>query len=183
MVVPLRPQPFLEDYLVVGSITGVATDSQNHIWVAHRGHESLEGNERGMAQSPPTSSVCCMAAPFILEYDVAGKLVSSWGGPSEGYQWPQATGGIAVDAKGNVWITAAGLEPAPAAAGRGRGAPPDAPDPAGRGGRGTAAPPPPPVLDAHVLKFSRDGCYLLTIGTPGKIDGPDSQTTLNRPSA
>ena len=37
------------------------------------------------------------------------------------------------------------------------------------------------VADAHVLKFSRDGRYLMTIGTPGKTD--DSQTTLNRPAA
>ena len=58
-----------------------------------------------------------MPAPPILEFDAAGKLVSSWGGPSQGYQWPQVPGGIAVDTKGNVWITAAGLEPPPPAAG------------------------------------------------------------------
>jgi DNA-binding beta-propeller fold protein YncE len=34
-----------------------------------------------------------------------------------------------------------------------------------------------------VLKFSRAGRYLLTIGAPGKMDGADSQTTLNRPAA
>jgi DNA-binding beta-propeller fold protein YncE len=34
-----------------------------------------------------------------------------------------------------------------------------------------------------VLKFSRTGQFLLQIGTPGKMDGPSSQTTLNRPSA
>jgi DNA-binding beta-propeller fold protein YncE len=38
------------------------------------------------------------------------------------------------------------------------------------------------VPDAHVLKFNGDGRHLLTIGTPGKMDGPDSQTTLNRPT-
>jgi DNA-binding beta-propeller fold protein YncE len=34
-----------------------------------------------------------------------------------------------------------------------------------------------------VLKFSRNGIHMLTIGTPGKMDGADSQTTLNRPAA
>jgi len=34
-----------------------------------------------------------------------------------------------------------------------------------------------------VLKFARDGKFLLQIGTPGKMEGPDSQTTLNRPAA
>ena len=32
-----------------------------------------------------------------------------------------------------------------------------------------------------MLKFSRDGKHLLTIGTPGTVGGPDSQTALNRP--
>jgi DNA-binding beta-propeller fold protein YncE len=181
----LWPQPFPDEW-VLGSVTGVATDAQNNVWVAHRGNDSLEPNERGMVANPgglPTSSVCCMAAPFILQFDSAGKIIGSWGGPSQGYQWPQATGGIAVDAKGNVWITAAGLEPAPAPAGRGRGGAPDAAA-AGRGRGGAADAPAKPIPgDAHVLKFSRDGRHLLTIGTPGKMDGADSQTTLNRPSA
>jgi DNA-binding beta-propeller fold protein YncE len=34
-----------------------------------------------------------------------------------------------------------------------------------------------------VLKFARDGKFLLQIGTPGSIEGPDSHTTLNRPAA
>ncbi len=198
-VVPLWPRPFPDDSWVIGSITGVAVDSTNHIWLAHRGFDSLQGNEKGMSLNPPSSSVCCMPAPFVLEYDQAGNLVSSWGGPSQNYAWPQATGGIAVDGKGNVWITAAGPEPPPPAAGR-RGAPPaqpagaappagapPPPPPPARGappaGRGAAAAPAAPPADAHVLKFGRDGRYLMTIGTPGKMDGPDSQNTLNRPAA
>src|SRR6185295_11452458 len=194
---PLWPQP-LPNHWVFGSITGVAVDAQDHVWVVHRGADSLEGNEKGMMATPPTSTKCCTAAPFVLEFDADGKLLSHFGGPGQGYQWPQSPGGIAVDAKGNVWITAAGLEAAPA--GRGRGpVDPDAVGPAGgargrgaeeggaaRGaaparGRGPAAPAGPP--DAHVLKFAKDGKFLLQIGTPGKMEGPDSQTTLNRPAA
>src|ERR1700704_960361 len=117
----LWPRPFQDDSWVLGSITGVTVDAQNHVWVAHRGADSLENNEKGMVLAQPSSSVCCTPAPPILEFDASGNLVSSWGGPSQGYQWPQVPGGIAVDTKGNVWIAAAGLEPAPAAAGRGRG--------------------------------------------------------------
>ena len=47
--------------------------------------------------------------------------------------------------------------------------------------RHAAAPAGPP--DAHVLKFSHDGKFLLQIGAPGKMEGPDSKTTLNRPAA
>src|ERR1700757_4898568 len=64
--VPLWPQP-LPNHWVFGSITGVTTDAQDNVWVVHRGADSLEGNEKGMMASPPTSSVCCTAAPFVLE--------------------------------------------------------------------------------------------------------------------
>jgi DNA-binding beta-propeller fold protein YncE len=193
---PFWPQP-LPNHWVFGSITGVAVDAQDHVWVTHRGADSLEGNEKGMMATPPTSAKCCAAAPFVLEFDSDGKLLSSFGGPGQGYQWPQSPGGLAVDAKGNVWIAAAGLDPAPAG-GRGRAAvDPDAVGPArgaeaggggaargatpgrGRGGAAAAAGP----ADAHVLKFARDGKFLLQIGTPGKMEAPDSQTTLNRPAA
>jgi hypothetical protein len=203
-VAPLWPTPFPDDSWVIGSVSGVTVDSQNHVWVLHRGNDSLEGNEKGMipaagrggAPGVPSSSVCCMSAPVVLEYDAAGKYLGGWGGPSSTYAWPQTSGGIAVDGKGNVWIAAAGADAPPPAAGRGRGAPPAAgaaaPPAAGRGGpagRGGAAPapaappPPPPPADAHVLKFSRNGVHMLTIGTPGKMDGADSQSTLNRPAA
>ena len=197
---PLWPQP-LPNHWVFGSITGVAVDAQDHVWVTHRGADSLEGNEKGMMANPPTSTVCCVAAPFILEFDAAGKLLAHFGGPGQGYQWPQSPGSLAVDAKGNVWVTGAGVEPAPAG-GRGRGranddpdavpaapargraadAPPAAAAAAGRG-RGSAPAGPPPPTDAHVLKLAKDGRFLLQIGTPGKLEGPDSQTTLNRPAA
>ncbi|HKE86728.1 MAG TPA: hypothetical protein VKB50_23390 [Vicinamibacterales bacterium] len=179
----LWPRPFQEQSWVLGSITGVTIDGQNHIWVVHRGADSLENNEKGMMLTPPSSSICCKAAPFVLEFDQGGALLTSWGGPGSGYQWPQSPGGLAVDAKGSVWITAAGLEAAPAR-GRGPNDPTAAEQPAAAAGRRGAAPTGPPAPgDAHVIKFSRDGKFLLQIGTPGKMDGPDSQTTLNRPSA
>jgi DNA-binding beta-propeller fold protein YncE len=182
VVDPWFPRPFSEDYWVLGAVTGITVDHMNRLWVVHRGNASLEGNERGMYPNPgqaPSSSVCCLAAPYVLEYDTNGNLVSGWGGPSSTFKWPEVPGGIAVDTSGNVWITAAGQDTPPPAAGRG-GAPPAA---APAGGRGGAPAPEPPPADAHVLKFSRDGRHLLTIGTPGKMDGPASQTTLNRPSA
>ena len=194
---PLWPQP-LPNHWVLGSVTGVTVDAQDHIWVTHRGADSLEGNEKGMMATPPTSVHCCTAAPFILEFDATGKLLSNFGGPGQGYQWPQSPGSLTVDAKGNVWVAGAGLEPAPAG-GRGRAtgsnANPDGPEPAarGRGADAPAAAPPargrggPPVPagppDAHVLKFARDGKFLLQIGAPGKMEGPESQTSLNRPAA
>src|SRR5262245_31768105 len=98
-VQPLWPRPFQDQSWVLGSITGVTVDGQNHIWVVHRGADSLENNEKGMMLTPPSSSICCKAAPFVLEFDQGGALLTSWGGPGSGYQWPQSPGGLAVDAK------------------------------------------------------------------------------------
>ena len=179
---PWWPRPFTNQSWVLGSVTGVTVDAQNHIWVVHRGGDSLEANEKGMMLTPPSATLCCQAAPSVLEFDQKGVLVSNWGGPGQGYAWPQSPGSLAVDAKGNVWITAAGLEAPPTTPARGRGDAVVGEAPAAAPGRGRGGPPPGPP-DAHVLKFSRDGKFLLQIGAPGKMDGPDSQTTLNRPSA
>src|SRR5258706_16081558 len=92
---PLWPQP-LPNHWVFGSITGVAVDAQDHIWVPHRGADSLEGNEKGMMANPPTSTLCCVAAPFILELDPTGRVLSTFGGPGQGYQWPQSPGALTV---------------------------------------------------------------------------------------
>jgi DNA-binding beta-propeller fold protein YncE len=167
---PLWPKP-LPNHWILGSVTGVAVDSRDHVWVVHRGQASLNGStESALNNTPPGSEYCCSAAPFVLEFDAAGTLVSHWGGPGTGYNWPLNPGGIAVDTAGNVWITAAGMPPA-AAGGRGRG---------GRAGGTPAAPPP---EDAHVLKFGRDGKFLLQIGKPGELGAPDSKTGLHKPSA
>lgn len=163
---PLWPKP-LPNHWVLGSVTGVAVDSQDHIWIVHRGADSLGNNEKGAILNPPTG--CCVPAPQVLEFDQAGNLLSHWGGSGQGYDWPQSTGGIAVDHKGNVWIAAAGQGTPPAGGGA----------PAASGARAGASKP----QDAHVLKFSRAGQFLLQIGHAGKVEGSESKTGLNRPAA
>ncbi len=171
---PLWPKP-LPNHWVLGSVTGVAVDSQDHIWITHRGADSLGNNEKGAILNPPTG--CCVPAPQVLEFDQAGNLISHWGGPGQGFDWPQSTGGITVDQKGNVWIAAAG-QPEAAAAARPAGAPA-----AGAPAAGGARPAAPKPQDAHVIKFSRTGQFLLQIGHAGKVEGSDSKTGLNRPAA
>ena len=169
---PFWPKP-LGNHWLFGSITGVAVDARNHLWVVHRGAASLNARtEIGLAASPATAETCCLPAPYVLQFDSVGKVVSHWGGPGPGYDWPQSPGGITVDAKGNVWIAAAGADPAPG--GRGRGAPST-----GLGSGTETAPP----TDAHVLKFASDGRFLLQIGKPGKVEGSDGTSGLHRPTA
>ena len=194
---PLWPKP-LPNHWLLGSVTGVAVDAQDHIWVVHRGYDSMTARtEIGAATTPKTSDECCVPAPPVLEFDATGNLVGHWGGPGDKYEWPVSPGGIAVDAQ-SVWITAAGPPEIPgsanATAGRGRGtgaastpsttSTPSTPStsttstPSTRSTSSTAAKP----QDAHVLKFSRKGDFLLQIGKAGAPGGDDSQTALNRPA-
>jgi hypothetical protein len=102
---PLWPKP-LPNHWLLGSVTGVAVDAQDHIWVVHRGYDSFTARtEIGAATTPKTADECCVPAPPVLEFDAAGNLVGHWGGPGEKYEWPVSPGGIAVDAQ-SVWITA-----------------------------------------------------------------------------
>lgn len=170
----LWPKP-LPSRWILGSVTGVAVDASDRVWLVHRGRASLNARtEMGLGTEPPSAELCCLAAPQVLAFDRDGALVRQWGGPGQGYDWPQSPGSLAVDAEGNVWITAVGApEPAGRGGARGGGA--------GRGGA-PAAPPAPTPQDAHVLKFSNDGKFLMQIGKPrvGPTTGP---ADLDRPSA
>lgn len=164
---PLWPQP-LPNHWILGSVTGLAVDANNQTWVVHRGAASLNlRTENGLDATPKGAEYCCAAAPQVLAFDAGGQLVSRWGGPGAGYDWPVNPGALAVDAGGHVWITAQGPPPAPA----------------GRGGRGTGAAAPAPPEDAHVLKFTRDGTFVLQIGKAGAPGDATSQTGLRRPAA
>ena len=77
-------------------------------------------------------------------FDQDGGLVRSWGGPGEGYEWPQSNHGIHVDYKGNVWI----------------------------GGNGEK--------DAHILKFTKDGKFLMQVGKFGKGNGSNDPENFGR---
>jgi len=104
---PTFPKPLPENW-AIGAIGGLAVDRQDHIYVAQR-PSSLRGNERftGAGDTPPKAE-CCVPAPPILEFDQAGTLIHSWGGPGQGYDWPQIEHGLFVDHKDNVWIAGNG---------------------------------------------------------------------------
>ena len=174
-VVPLWPKPFpVEKHWILGSVSGLAVDAQDHIWIVHRGVDSLQNNEKGPTLEP-WASQCCFSAPQVLEFDTAGNLVASWDvGEGKGYDWPHDPAGIAIDKQGNVWI-AGGLPPSNLPA-RGRGpAPAGAAAGRGRGGAPAAAPRP---ADAEVLKFDKTGKFVSQIGKAGQTEG---ESSLDRP--
>ena len=99
---PLWPQP-LPNHWVLGSAIGVGVDSRDHVFVIHRRNSFNERTEIGAATDPPTGD-CCIPAPNILEFDPDGNLVNSWGGPGEGYTWPNSNHGLTLDPMDNIWI-------------------------------------------------------------------------------
>jgi DNA-binding beta-propeller fold protein YncE len=127
---PLWPKP-LPNHWIVGAVVGAAVDARDHIWITHR-RSTLQPNE--------TRSTW-RAAPPVLEFDKEGTLVSSWGGPGSGYEWPQLEHGIHIDDQDHVWLGAGGDK------------------------------------DAQILKFTRDGKFLLQIGRQGQ--GAGSNDTRN----
>jgi 6-phosphogluconolactonase (cycloisomerase 2 family) len=99
---PLWPKP-LPNHWVLGSTIGVDVDSADHVWIIHRGAPTMDPKEIYATQTPKASE-CCVPAPPVLEFDQAGNLVHSWGGPGPGYEWPESNHGITVSRNGVVWI-------------------------------------------------------------------------------
>jgi hypothetical protein len=128
---PAWPKPLPNRWLV-GAVVGVAVDSKDHVWIVHR---------PGTLQPNETRSIWS-AAPPVLEFDPEGNVVSAWGGPGPGYEWPDLEHGIYVDPDDNVWLGAGGEK------------------------------------DAHLLKFTRQGRFLMQIGRKGRNGGSNDTQNL-----
>lgn len=105
IVDPAWPKPLPGDWML-GQVSGVAVDRQDHVWVIHR-PATLTTSEAGAAHGPAVPE-CCTPAPPVLELDRQGEVVRAWGGPGAGYHWPVSEHAIHVDGKGHVWIASNG---------------------------------------------------------------------------
>jgi hypothetical protein len=100
---PFWPKPLPNNW-VIGSTIGVTVDSRDHVFVIHRQATLNPLTEVSAATTPPTALECCVPAPPVLEFDPEGNLVGHWGGPGEGYDWPQSNHGITIDPMDHLWI-------------------------------------------------------------------------------
>ncbi|MEP6730076.1 MAG: hypothetical protein ABJE10_05540, partial [bacterium] len=105
---PMWPKP-LPNHWVLGSAIGVGIDSKDHVFIIHRGDSTLNQRTEVGADANPPLGECCRSAPPIVEFDPEGNLVRAWGGPGEGYVWPNSNHGITIDDKDNVWIGGNGV--------------------------------------------------------------------------
>jgi hypothetical protein len=92
---------------------------------------------------------CCQGAPPVMEFTSEGVYIQGWGGSGEGYEWPADEHGIHIDYKNNVWISSAG------------------------------GPRLPERVENHLLKFTRDGRFLMQIGRRGQSKGSLDTANLN----
>jgi len=71
---PFWPKPMPNNW-VLGQAIGLTVDDRDHVWIVHRGSDTLANNERGLELK---SAECCAGAPPVLEFDASGALVGSW---------------------------------------------------------------------------------------------------------
>src|SRR6185369_7165238 len=155
---PFWPKP-LPNHWVQAMTIGLDVDKQDNVWIVHR-PQTLEQKESYAARN---EADCCIAAPDVLEFDPAGKLIRHWGRDQvkgNGHDWPSSNHGISVGPDGNIWLGGNGAaQPRP---------------PAGSAAQFADTPAAPPPLyagggvgqyhDSFILKFTPDGKYLAQIG-------------------
>src|ERR1700710_233 len=98
---PTWPKPLPHSWLL-GQIGGLYVDSHDHVWI-YNPARTLNNDEVGLekalpgvtdAKGQPINGLgfarpdgfgadCCRAAPSVMEFDGAGKLLHAWGGPSD----------------------------------------------------------------------------------------------------
>ena len=86
--------------------TTLTVDKDDHLWVFNRSR-GMRPDENGASTNPPRTD-CCVAGPSILEFDIDGNLLRSWGGPGYVPGWPTSEQTVATDGDGNVWVSGTG---------------------------------------------------------------------------
>jgi len=128
----------------VGDQSSFAVDGEDNVWLLNRPR----------TLKPEQAS---MAAPPVMEFDIAGNFIKGWGGASSGFEWPEREHGIHIDYKGFVWI--------------GGNSCPD-----------NGLPGLKPVTDDQLLKFTRDGRFVMQIGHSNQSKGNADTQNLHRPA-
>ena len=128
----------------LGEISSIAIDAQDNAWLLHRPW-TLPADEAHMA------------APHVLGFNREGDFLEAWGGPGDGYEWPQREHGIHIDHQGFVWLGGhncpAGSEPGLE-----------------------------PVADDQLLKFTLDGEFVMQIGRSNMSRGNADTRNLHEPA-
>ena len=132
--------PKLPNNWVVGVVSAVNVDRHDNVWIFHRPRSVQEGMKD-------------RAAPPVLEFNADGQFVTAWGGPSQGYDWPDNEHGLFVDSKDNVWISGSGATSTPT-----------------------------PRSDDMIIKFTTQGKFIMQIGARTQNHGNADPKNLRQPA-
>ena len=134
----------MPDLWIMGSVTSVFVDANDHVWVTHL-PATLTPEETSAVQDPPPGE-CCAPAPVVIEFDAEGNVVQGWGDPAtqDVSEFPQDAHGLFIDHNDNVWV-------------------------------GT-------YRHHRVMKFTRDGQALMTIGEYDNNAGSNDTALLGGPA-
>ena len=157
--------PTMPDHMLMGGVGGVATDSHGNVWAFQRPHTLEEGNamENGYIPAPP-----------VLEFSPMGRFIRGWGGPAKGqaYQWFNR-GGLHSAFADCASCTAERRLNGDGRPGSGEhGIFVDDKDNVWLTGNGDG--------DGQILKFTKDGKFLLQIGKGGVRIDSNSTEHLSR---
>jgi DNA-binding beta-propeller fold protein YncE len=158
--------PTMPDHLLLGGVGGATADSHGNVWVFHRPHTLEEGNvtQNGYLPAPP-----------VIEFSETGRYIQGWGGPVKGgYEWFNR-GGLH-----SAFAECASCKAERRLNGDGRpgsgehGIAVDAKDNVWLTGNGDG--------DGQILKFNKDGKFLLQIGKGGVAADSNNTEHLSRPA-
>jgi DNA-binding beta-propeller fold protein YncE len=159
--------PKMPEHLVMGGVGGVNADSHGNMWVFQRPHTLEDGNSLDNGYQP---------APPVLEFDEKGHYIQGWGGPSKTgeYEWTNR-GGLH-----SSYAECASCSKERRTNGDGRpgsgehGITVDYKDNVWLTGNGNG--------DGQILKFTKDGKFLLQIGHAGVKANSNDTHNMSRPA-
>ena len=160
---PLFPK--MPNDMVLGGVGGATADSHGNVWLFHRPHTLEEGNANENGYKP---------APPVVAFDEKGNYLRGWGGPSQSgeYEWTNR-GGLFSKYAPCASCTAERRTNGDGRPGSGEhGIFVDHKDNVWLSGNGDG--------DGQILKFTKEGKFLLQIGRGNsKVDSNDT-THLSR---
>src|SRR2546423_14593190 len=160
--------PAMPDRMLFGGVGGATADSHGNVWVFHRPHTLEEGNatETGYPPGPP-----------VMEFSETGTYLQGWGGPAHDggrYEWFNRGGLFSAFAE-FASCTKERRTNGDGRPGSGEhGIAVDVKDNVWLTGNGDG--------DGQILKFTRDGRFLLQIGRGGSRVDSNATDHLGRPA-
>ncbi len=128
----------------LGDASSVAVDARDHVWVLHR------------PRTLPTDQIASTAPP-VLEFDAADNFIQGWGGPGNGYQWPEREHGLYVDYRNHGLVDRSQLI-----------------------ARDSKLPGLKPVADDQLVKFTTTGKFVMQVGRSNASGGNSDTRNLHR---